>query len=1722
MPPDQGATVQVEGLGVIAAVSDANKLISQGFKFGDSLIVSGRTDRRLLESNDSSNISNNSENGSNDSVELRNSAMGSNQTTEELDGALITDDPVEQFDDTIGSDELAESFAPDPMQFCPFPGAVSMVLVRWPADPYKFIALADRISLQNMQGISRDSWVVNVSHDVPTEIGVASLRLQKCTSTGALTNAGAVAQLEFKVPAETVGDEYEISRMLTNSTGKYKVKISALLQWECAEWYPRQKRWNVFPKSAIYRDGGSITCSVLVGATEKPTFIAIVPVAREKSRVTIKKAEASSLLEKLAGAPLGRLIGVALFCAVLVIPLTCLFVLDREEAGDLQQRKDEFFIVDRYHTPLNVEDVVTARLPPWTLFDGLIKIRALVLFSWIKVEDKLQKLGLPCFRPPEEISEVIEVHSMKNAGLLKRASTMAHGSAFNQATQRQLKDQLETDPDLRSAEMQASEDCLFESKQELDQMQAAREHVPFMGTWGTLNMSAFSDRRYFVASLQAYRTIMHTKDDDLENIIGDETVITNRVYRWLLSKLGDSRGGQDLAQPFFLRVAHHALDHLRSMKDRGFVMDSDEIDHWSSSVKRLNDLLHLCADHDAEKHITAEQEPPVPQPRFAPPSSLRVVLLDISEGMEIGQAGQVAEGEPVDLSKPQPPPSPSRRASTTQSSIVTSAADSEIQEKQPMGVGYTYFLWSNSCGKLLYLHRTEAVMRDHAADPTQSDLAMAQHEVSRVIVEEEDIREFGMAENDDQQLVLALESGVKYVFRGDDEVRAWVTNMQDLRSGRLHNPGPLKTSVQNQYTIKDAGDDQNDENEDDQEPSRTEVLSRDNIKCLIQNWTQSQLTNQNHPEGQSFFAYELGMPPTTCNDAFFLTNFGDVIPAIIWYSHGGTVLSAAQWKTSSKKTSMLQTTAEDDAMRRKLHRAHWLLAKGVGSSPLQCVGFYIRDLLTMSEETRGGIHASNRFMLVLSFKDDTKIRMCFDAQYTRSLCRNSLQSLQSLVNPHEEVQLQRNGVKKVAPSTQLALPPVQSPTSNQLALKLEDENSDLEITLDRTVKFAESPSGVSEGTLMLPDKDRIIKRQAEEMKNSGQATRMRYRSKSFATERAFSEDTATRMRAQGVAWAGLYGTLELTIMSGGMLNISDPNAPPVEESAVATKGKKGRGAAVVVAPKVYQPSPFCAVVLHSQPMPRPPEVWKTQVVRKSANPIWNERRTFTIQYDSQDIPPQDVRLEVWDYCDTGAHAFMGEAVVPFPFRAGTEQFHIDLQSNTAKMKDKFQQASGTISFQIRWKEEDTLARMAAMIIQEPEFHRTICGTLAIECSRCIGLRKSDLLASDPYCIVHVCAQPGQVKSWRSSTHFGTLNPVWLETFECRVNWPKNEVSSAATITVEIWDHDQISSDDFLGEVCIPIPIANGEDTLNLPLESNRSKSPTKAKGRMQLRVAFRDQFTDTDFEKKTVKDPEPYQPAFCKYFAKRAINDAMARRVAPYLSYMHFSTKRIIKAQLMSEFASVVFDLQERWLSHTRSQRYAVLVTTFCVGMLIAASTVSSFTDAKCRHAPTPESLAAAASSPSGATLCDDTAGPSKVALSAMLVVYVFSLPVKALLMWGFRRNFNSGYLEDDQKNRVIRCWAFEERFVWIVVTLAILISVILLLVFLYECSDQVASQWGWTVALANTLLYVVAPSVRAGIQIVIMCASRKSSVFDWLLVLKPSILDARGRFTQHLVPIKR
>lgn len=64
---------------------------------------------------------------------------------------------------------------------------------------------------------------------------------------------------------------------------------------------------------------------------------------------------------------------------------------------------------------------------------------------------------------------------------------------------------------------------------------------------------------------------------------------------------------------------------------------------------------------------------------------------------------------------------------------------------------------------------------------------------------------------------------------------------------------------------------------------------------------------------------------------------------------------------------------------------------------------------------------------------------------------------------------------------------------------------------------------------------------------------------------------------------------------------------------------------------------------------------------------------------------------------------------------------------------------------------------------------------------------------------------------------------------------------------------------------------------------------------MQLQLYFREQFATS---LQAEPDLTPYEHAFCSYFGNRAVDDQLARSVAPALVYFHLSVGRLLRGQL--------------------------------------------------------------------------------------------------------------------------------------------------------------------------------------------------------------------------------
>lgn len=65
--------------------------------------------------------------------------------------------------------------------------------------------------------------------------------------------------------------------------------------------------------------------------------------------------------------------------------------------------------------------------------------------------------------------------------------------------------------------------------------------------------------------------------------------------------------------------------------------------------------------------------------------------------------------------------------------------------------------------------------------------------------------------------------------------------------------------------------------------------------------------------------------------------------------------------------------------------------------------------------------------------------------------------------------------------------------------------------------------------------------------------------------------------------------------------------------------------------------------------------------------------------------------------------------------------------------------------------------------------------------------------SDPYCLIQV----GGITLFKSSIKKKTLSPVWEEVAQIPVDWGRT-----AKVYIIVKDYDALSSDDFLGSLCL--------------------------------------------------------------------------------------------------------------------------------------------------------------------------------------------------------------------------------------------------------------------------------------------------------------------------------
>jgi len=137
--------------------------------------------------------------------------------------------------------------------------------------------------------------------------------------------------------------------------------------------------------------------------------------------------------------------------------------------------------------------------------------------------------------------------------------------------------------------------------------------------------------------------------------------------------------------------------------------------------------------------------------------------------------------------------------------------------------------------------------------------------------------------------------------------------------------------------------------------------------------------------------------------------------------------------------------------------------------------------------------------------------------------------------------------------------------------------------------------------------------------------------------------------------------------------------------------------------------------------------------------------------------------------------------------------------------------------------------------------------------------------SDPYCVVKSTFNKQQFKTKIVKK---TVAPVWNQTFKFYTKKLQGHVF------VKVWDKDRWTSDDFLGEVAIPIKqLSNGEPLEDwFPLQNEPKKQRNKEKNNQAGEVKIRLHYPGAKKKKKKSKQDKE-EPKAVKDKAKKNIRD---------------------------------------------------------------------------------------------------------------------------------------------------------------------------------------------------------------------------------------------------------
>jgi Ca2+-dependent lipid-binding protein len=220
--------------------------------------------------------------------------------------------------------------------------------------------------------------------------------------------------------------------------------------------------------------------------------------------------------------------------------------------------------------------------------------------------------------------------------------------------------------------------------------------------------------------------------------------------------------------------------------------------------------------------------------------------------------------------------------------------------------------------------------------------------------------------------------------------------------------------------------------------------------------------------------------------------------------------------------------------------------------------------------------------------------------------------------------------------------------------------------------------------------------------------------------------------------------------------------------------------------------PYCQIKVEKQ-------LFKTEVVKKSLNPVWNETFDFSAR-----VTTKDLVFEVYDHDIIGGHDFLGGIELDL------SSLELDATAQRPTWYDltslgRDEKVAGSLRLSVTVKRtsvqfEDITKGLALKPLM-PDANvlalaksggRSCCVVNVVACQDIVAADSDG--GSDPFVVVHAGSNMCQTKTLDS------LNPIFNEVFTLPLD------RGVSCLRFNLFDYDVLGSNDFLG--CIVVPLSD--------------------------------------------------------------------------------------------------------------------------------------------------------------------------------------------------------------------------------------------------------------------------------------------------------------------------